>query len=299
MTMPNFLIIGTAKSGTTSLHTYLNQHPEIYMSPHKEPRFFAFEGEDLDPQHPIHRKTITNLEAYQALFDGVSGEKAIGEASPSYLVEPKAPERIQRYIPKTKMIAMLRNPAERAYSHFLHLIKYNYESCHDFGLALQKKDELRIGPWSPRHDYLLFGYYYSNLKRYFEMFDRKQIKIFLFEELKSDPIALLQKIFRFLEIDDTFIPDISLHHSVSGIPKSRTFHNFLSRSNPIKSFMKPFLRPFISKDFQARLIYSLKLRNLQKPQLSQEVRSYLTDIYREDILNLQKLIQVDLSEWIE
>jgi len=67
---------------------------------------------------------ITNLEAYQALFDGVSGEKAIGEASPSYLVEPKAPVRIQRYIPKTKMIAMLRNPAERAYSHFLHLIKY-------------------------------------------------------------------------------------------------------------------------------------------------------------------------------
>ena len=93
----------------------------------------------MKPSPEIYHKTITNLEAYMALFDGVSSEKAIGEASPAYLVEPKAPERIQRYIPKTKMIAMLRNPAERAHSHFLHLIKYNYEPCHDFGLALQKK----------------------------------------------------------------------------------------------------------------------------------------------------------------
>ena len=299
MTMPNFLIIGTAKAGTTSLHRYLSQHPEIYMSPNKEPRFFAFDGENLDPQHPIHHKTITNLEAYQALFDAVSHEKAIGETSPAYLVEPKAPVRIQHYIPEAKMIAVLRNPAERAYSHFLHLIKHNYEPCHDFGIALQKEDDLRIGPWSPRHDYLLFGFYYKNLKRYFEMFDRGQFKIFLFEDLKSDPTALLQKIFRFLEVDDTFIPDVSLHHSVSGIPKSRALHNLLSGYNPVRSFMKPFLRPFISKDLQERLEYWLKIRNLQKPQLSQEIRNFLIDIYREDILNLQELIQVDLSEWIE
>ncbi len=156
------------------------------------------------------------------------------------------------------MIAIIRNPIERAYSHFLHLIKHNYEPCHDFGLTLQKKDELRIGSWSPRHEYLLFGFYYSNLKRYFEMFDRRQFKIFLFEDLKSDPIALLQKIFRFLEVDDTFTPDVSLHHSVSGIPKNRALHNLLSRSNPVRSFIKPFLRPFISKDLQDRLEYWLK-----------------------------------------
>ena len=301
MTMPNFLIIGTAKSGTTSLHKYLNQHPEIYLSPHKEPRFFAFEGEKLDPQNPIHHKTITNLEAYQKLFDGVLCEKAIGEISPSYLVEPKAPLRIKHYIPDAKMIAIIRNPVERAYSHFLHLIKYNYEPCHDFALALQKQDELRIGQWRPRHDYLLFGFYYNNLKRYFEMFNHRQINIFLFEDFKSNPVALLQNIYRLLEVDDTLIPDVSLRYSVSGIPKSRAVHNLLSRSrsNPVRSFMKPFLRPFISKDLQAHIEYWLKMRNLQKPRLSQEVRSYLTDIYREDILNLQELIQVDLSQWLE
>jgi hypothetical protein len=299
MTMPNFLIIGTAKSGTTSLDRYLNQHPEIYMSSQQEPRFFIYDGEELDPQHPVHTRTITDLEAYQALFNGVSGEKAIGEASPAYLVEPRAPERIQHYIPDAKMIAILRHPAERAYSHFLHLIKNNYETCHDFGLALQKIDKLRIGTWIVRRDYLLFGFYYSNIKRYIEKFSRRQIKIFLFDDLKSDPKTLLQNIFRFLEVDDTFTPDISVHHAVSGIPKSRALHNFLTGSNSVKSLFKPFFRPVISKGLQKRFEYWLTIRNLQKPPLSQEVRRYLIDIYRKDIINLQELIQRDLSNWLE
>jgi hypothetical protein len=299
MTMPNFLIIGTAKAGTTSLHSYLNQHPEIYMSPNKEPRFFAFEGEDLDPENPTHKKTITNLQAYQALFEGVTGEKAIGETSPAYLVEHKAPARIKHYIPEAKIIAILRNPAERAYSHFLHLIKHNYESCHDFELALQNEDELRIGQWRPRNDYILFGFYYKNLKRYFDIFERNKIKIFLFEDLQSDPTGLLQKIFRFLEVDDTFTPDITFHHSVSGIPKNRALHRLIYGFNPFRAFLKPFIRPFISIDVQQRIEYWLKIKNLQKPQLSQELRIYLIDIYRKDILRLQELIGTDLSEWID
>jgi hypothetical protein len=299
MTMPNFLIIGTAKAGTTSLHSYLNQHPEIYMSRNKEPRFFAFEDENLDPENPIHKKTITNLKAYQSLFDNVKGEKAIGETSPAYLVEKKASARIKHYIPEAKIIAILRNPADRAYSHFLHLIKHNYEPCHDFALALKNKDELRIGQWRPRHDYILFGFYYKNLKRYFDIFERNQIKIFLFEDLQSDSTAMLQKIFRFLKVDDTFTPDVSLHHSVSGIPKSKTLHNWIYGYNPLKSLIKPFIRHFISKDVQKRLEYWLKIQNLKKPHFPINVRNLLIDIFREDILNLQKLIQLDLSEWLE
>jgi Sulfotransferase family len=298
MTMPNFLVIGTAKSGTTSLYNYLSQHPEIYMSPNKEPRFFVYDGEDLPPDHPIHRNTVNKFESYQALFDGVTNEKAIGEASPAYLVEPKAPVRIHHYIPDAKLIAILRNPAERAYSHFLALIKGNHESCYDFGTALKNVDKLRIGPWSVRRDYLIFGYYYANLKRYFDIFDRNQIKIFLFEDLKTDPLALLHDTFQFLEVDDTFIPDISIHYGVSGIPKSRAFHKLLSKPNSFRSLMKPFIRPIISKGLQEQIESWLIIRNLQKPKLSQEVRSYLIDIYREDILNSQELIQRDLSEWL-
>lgn len=299
MTMPNFLIIGTAKAGTTSLHRYMSQHPQIYMSPIKEPRFFVYDGRNLDPHHPIHHTTISNLKSYQALFDGVSNENAIGEASPAYLVELRAPVRIHHYIPDAKLIAILRNPAERAYSHFLHLIKSNYEPCHNFDIVLQNIEELRIGSWKPRRDYLSFGYYNLCLTRYFDLFDRSQIKIFLFEDLKTDPIALLQDIFKFLEVDDTFIPDTSIHYAVSGIPKSRTLHKLLSTSNSFRSIMKPFIRPIVSKDFQKQIEYWFMTRNLSKPQLSQETRSYLIDIYREDILNLQELIQRDLSDWLK
>ena len=101
MTMPNFLIIGAMKSGTTTLYDSLNAHPQIYMSRLKEPHFFSYDGTQNFP--------ITNLEDYQALFRGVSNETLIGEASTTYLFNSKAPERIRHYIPQAKLIAILRD----------------------------------------------------------------------------------------------------------------------------------------------------------------------------------------------
>jgi hypothetical protein len=122
MTMPNFLIIGAAKSGTTSLHHYLKQHPQVYMSQIKEPSFFAFEGTKPAIPGPWKRwaahNFITDIQAYRSLFQGVSDEVAIGEASTIYLVHPTAPQRIRHYVPDAKLIAILRDPAERAYSNY-------------------------------------------------------------------------------------------------------------------------------------------------------------------------------------
>ena len=142
---------------------------------------------------PCIRSTLRRSQILNPISNcskGLRVRKAIGEASPAYLVEPRAPERIYHYIPNAKIIAILRNPAERAYSHFLHLVKHNYETCHDFGLTLQKIEELKIGSWVPRRDYLLFGFYFRNVKRYYDIFEKKQIKILLFDDLKRDPIAL-------------------------------------------------------------------------------------------------------------
>ncbi len=126
MPTPNFFVIGAARSGTTSLYHYLKQHPQIYISPVKEPRFFAFKGvaDNLDSYYEpsgsdIVKESITSFEAYCALFQGVSCEKAIGEASPLYLWSSKACENIHQTIPDAKLIAILRDPVERAFSHFL------------------------------------------------------------------------------------------------------------------------------------------------------------------------------------
>src|SRR5688572_7713518 len=128
MVMPNFLIIGAAKAGTTSLYSYLNQHPQIFMSPVKEPNFFALEGEKLNFRGPgdaqvINRYSITQLESYRAHFKGITQETCIGEASTLYLDHPKAVERIQHYTPKARLITILRDPVERAFSNFLHAVR--------------------------------------------------------------------------------------------------------------------------------------------------------------------------------
>ncbi len=155
MAMPNFLIIGAAKAGTTALYSYLKQHPQIYMSPEKEPHFFAFEGEQPNfggtagKQEWLNRTVITDIETYRKQFQKVSREIAIGEASALYLYIPKAVERINHYIPDVKLITILRNPIERAYSAFLFQIRDELEPITDFAQALEE-EKIRINKnWYP------------------------------------------------------------------------------------------------------------------------------------------------------
>ena len=299
MTMPNFLIIGAMKAGTTSLYYYLGQHPQIYMSPKKEPRFFALEGEKLDYRGPHNKKatsdSITNIKDYCALFQGVSIETAIGEASPLYLYSPKAPDRIKHYIPDAKLIVMLRDPAERAYSNFLHGVREGWEPLVDFAEALEQEETRVRNNWSYFWHYKRRGFYYTQLKRYFEKFDRTQIRVYLFEDWQSSNIKILHDIFRYLNVDDTYVPDSYEKYNVSGIPKIKTLHQLLHRPNPIRSALKPFL----PRRLRGWVITNIVNRNLVRPQLPSEVRRQLVELYREDILKLQDLIQRDLSNWLQ
>src|SRR5580704_17949873 len=123
MTLPNFFIIGAARSGTTALYEYLRQHPQIYMSPIKEPNYFAFYGQGIHYRGPrdqelVRSSYVPSLKAYEAQFSGVAKEIAVGEASPWYLYLPEAPERIRRKVPDAKLAAILRNPVDRAFSAF-------------------------------------------------------------------------------------------------------------------------------------------------------------------------------------
>ena len=300
MVMPNFLIIGAGKSGTTSLYQYLQQHPNIYMSPHKEPRFFAFEGESINFQGPgdlTRTKFFTDIETYCTLFQGVSNEAAIGEASVCYLHIPKASERIQHYLPNVKLIVILRNPVERAYSNFLQLVRAGLEPISDFAQAMSAEEERIRNNWSYRWHYRQKGFYYVHLKRYFDKFDSGQIKIYLYEDFNADSISIVQDIFQFLEVEDTFIPNTSQKHNVSGIPKNKTLDKLIRYSNGTKNILKPLLP---SKQLRQRIKTSLISLNFgKKPQLQPEVRRQFIEDYREDILRLQDLIQRDLSHWLK
>ena len=293
MTMPNFLIIGAMKSGTTALYYYLEQHPQIYMSPVKEPNFFcsgARESWDIE--------SVKRVRAYQYLFKGVSDEKAIGEASHCYLYEPQAVARIRQHLPDAKLVAILRNPVDRAYSHFLHMVRNGTEPLTDFVQAI-REEETGANQNRSVQDYVGRGRYYAQLKRYFDAFDRKQLKVYLYEDLTNAPIDTLQDTFRFLGVDDSFVPDVSLQRNVSGYPKNKTLDKFLSRPSSVKDALKVHLparlRWRLSKAFD-----DLKTRNLvQPPAVQPEVRRQLVEVYREDILHVQELIQRDLSGWLE
>ena len=300
MTLPNFLIIGAAKAGTTSLYKYLEQHPQIYMSAFKEPGFFAFEGEKLNFQGPgtryrINKWTVTDLEAYREIFAGVTNEKAIGEATPLYLYFPKACDRIKHYIPDTKLIAMLRNPVERAFSNYVWAVQPGAEPLTNFSEALQAEAERIKNNWGPRWRYKDQGFYYAQLKPYFDTFNRDQIRVYLTEDFTANPVEVVQDIFRFLEVDESFTPDVSRKHNQSRIPRNQSWHRFLSQPNQIKSLLKPLL----PVQFRQRLQTRLKKKNLHKPTLSPEIRQQLLAEYREDILKLQDLLQRDLSQWLE
>ena len=214
MVMPNFLIIGTAKAGTTSIASYLAQHPEIYISPIKEPYFFSFEGEEVNFQGPgdrhAFRLCVNHLIDYQKLFENVSGEIAVGEASSTYLYIDKSAKRIRDYLPDVKIIAILRNPVDRAYSSYLHLIRDGHEKIIDFSLALKEESKRIHNNWMPLWHYKQYGFYYKQLKNYYNVLDPHQIKVFLYEDLTLNPHFLLKEIFEFLDVDSYFVPDTSV-----------------------------------------------------------------------------------------
>ena len=217
---PNFIIIGAMKAATTSLYTYLKQHPDVFMTSIKEPMFFNnFQKETNFKLHGRKTKKITTFEQYYTLFNSVKNESAIGEASPSYISNKDCPNLIHKHLPNTKIIAVLRQPVARAYSNYLHARRADRESISNFETAFNKETERKTENWSPLYHYKSKGYYAEQLEQYFNLFPKENIKVVLFEDLVKNPIRITQEVFKFLNIDNSFIPDTSKKANVSGTPK--------------------------------------------------------------------------------
>lgn len=301
-TLPNFLVIGAWKSGTTSLHYYLEQHPDIFMSPGKQSYFFAFEGEDPNCQGPgdeEHHKQrlVVDIRDYRALFTGRTSEKAVGEACSVYLYHPRAPGNIKRHIPDAKLVVMLRNPVDTTYSAFMQQIRDGLETTGDFEEALRlEKNRIRDN-WRPMWHYKRRGYYHAQLSRYFDLFAPAQIRIHLYDDFTTDPKAVIQDIFAFLDVDSGFLPDMNVRYNVGGLPKSQGLQNLLGSKNTVKKMIKACLPHRVTRRLK-HASSSVRTKNLQKPALPPGTRARLTADFREDILKLQDLIGRDLSAWL-
>jgi hypothetical protein len=320
--MPTFLVIGAAKSASTSLHNYLGQHPDIYMSHMKEPNFFCFEGATPAFRFPpecegagdavrarlrnaILRNRISSLEQYCRLFAGATNQRVLGESSVHYLYSKDAPRLIKKHIPDVRLVAILRNPADRAYSRFLHSRRDGLEPLADFAAALAIEDKRIAGGYAAAWHYRCRGYYHEQLQRYYQLFDRKQIHIMLYEDFGADPLTQIQALFGFLEVDPAFAPAMAERFNDSGKPRiavrSWQMDALLNSANPIKNCAK-WLLPSAALRSVRNLIDTCNTRHVASPKygpLSPVLRRQLQDEYRPDILKLQDLIGKDLSRWLQ
>lgn len=295
--LPNFLIVGAAKCGTTPLYFYLKQHPDIFIPEMKECRFFSEMPPFSGPQSKIYRKRSTHtLDQYKLLFSGSSKEKTLGDASPDYLYfYERSIRNIKKLLGDPKIIIILRNPVDRAFSNYLHLVRGGWEEL-SFEDALESEEKIKKDNWLWVRYYKDIGFYYLQVKAYLDSF--KHVKVYIYDDFKKDNLRILKDIFTFLEVETSFVPDTKTKYNISGIPKNRFLHKMITKSNLIKSIISPIVSLGISKENRIKLIESLGSKLLTRPEMKPETREYLKELYQEDILKLQELLKRDLSRWL-
>jgi hypothetical protein len=316
-TLPNFFVVGAGKAGTTSLHGYLSQHPEIYMSPVKEPCYFANEirgGNMSAPfEHHLRRQSrllhgILNdgapakpfgwiahdFEDYQRLFRKVRNEKAIGEASAAYLWSASAAANIHATIPSAKIIMILRDPAERAYSQYLHQLSVGLTRCSFREHVRQCMQGGRAGDsqLSIYHPFLEAGLYSAQVKRYLDLFPPAQTRIYWYEESWRRIQTMLEDLLEFLGVDPGFQPDTSRRSLERRRPRWVGAHYWFKKLKlwyPLRALVPDMLRPGLR---------AAAFRQGKSLQMDRRDREYLIDYYREDILKLSGMLDRDLSLWL-
>lgn len=233
----------------------------------------------------------------------MTDEIAIGEASPNYLLHYQDSSKlIERYLPDVKMLAIIRDPSERAYSDYLMHIRdaINVTSVDTLKKRRTLSEQIEQ---SPHTSYMLLkGRYYQPIKHFIDKFGRDRVQIYLYDDLCESPQQFMQSIYRFIGVDESFTPDISLKFQVAAVPKNQWVNYLLKKNNIVKSSVSSLLKTFFPTETRENIKSFLTQLNSQPKKAvaqSQEERQHLVNYYREDILKLQDLIDRDLSSWLK
>lgn len=290
MALPTFFLVGAAKAGTTSVYDYLHQHPAIFMSRVKEPHFFSWE----ETGWPTW--AVKTREDYEALFDEAGSASARGEASTWYLYSKTAPERIHRTVPDARIIALLRNPADRAYSNWSFNVARDFDPIEDFERALEvEKERLhQPGPW--HHYYFHAGLYYEQVRRYYEQFGPERVLVLLYEDLRTQPLELMQRVYSFLGVDPSFSPDVGAVHNKTAPPRNKGVQRLLWNRSPLKQALKNVLPASVHMAMGSTLRkVNGRINTKTRPPLSPAVREHLNQAYAQDVERLETLLGRDLK----
>jgi hypothetical protein len=245
---PSFLVVGAPRAGTTSLHYYLDQHPEIAMSAVKEPGHFLFVQTDRGPQPLIDdpriiKKSVSDPTAYAALFDVRPHHRAVGEASPLYLYTRETAAIVADELPGVRVIAVLREPIARAWSHFLYLDRANGNSRVDAfrDVALHEASKgADYEPYRAGSHFLRLGLYASQLAPYFNLLGRDRVHVIWFDDLQDRPAEVLARLCHFLGVDDEFSFDTSIRYNSAAV-SGRTLSAVRSALGAVQPQLKAWL----------------------------------------------------------
>ena len=296
--LPNFLIVGAAKSGTSSLHNYLNQHTEVFMPSYnkegmkvKEPRFLI---KDL-VEHRLHNGVWT-WEEYQSLFNGASKFKAIGESTVLYLYYYEhAIKNIKlRLGNNVKIIIMLRNPANRAYSAFQHVSRgFKEELSFEKSLEIEERRLEKDKELTPMVMYKDMGLYYEMVKAYLDAFEN--VLIILYEDFRDETDEVLQGVYQFLGIDENQKIDSTSRHNVGGKRwKNKRMKKIFMKDHLLKSVIKPMIPKKIRKEVRDKLV-NVSTRAVSPMKV--KTRNYLNQFFKADVGKLSELLNTDLTHW--
>ena len=302
---PNLFIVGQPKSGTTALHQFLGQHPEIYMSSIKEPHFFCADFH-LESDRAYGRQRFFDFRsesAYLQLFARAKNVKIAGESSTNYLYSQVAAEKIHNFNPDAKIIIVLREPARFLYSLHSHYVKFTEENEPDFltalGLESDRQQEKATSPRVTSPSYLYYSQrvnYYQQVKRYCDRFDSDRIKVVIFEEFKSDNERIFREILEFLEVDSSFTPEYAAVN-VNKEVKFKAINNLVN-SPLVKSISKNLLSQEFNEFVRDNIVEKFFWHQAPKSQMPDEIKLKLMQQYQPEVIKISELLGIDLvAKW--
>ncbi|MGV2827893.1 sulfotransferase family protein [Myxosarcina sp. GI1(2024)] len=305
MKKPNFFIVGQPKSGTTALHQFLGQHPQIFMSSIKEPHFFCKDfHRESDRYYGKQRFFDFRTEAeYLKLFDRVDTEIIAGESSTNYLYSQVAARKISQFNPEAKIIILLREPAKFLYSLHSHFVKFTEENEADFQRALSLESLRRKGEFmSPRVTSPCYLYYsdrvkyYEQIKRYYNLFEQSQIKVVLFEDFRANNQQVYREILDFLGVDNTFVPQYEAVN-VNKEVRFQTLNNLVN--NPVlKNISKTLISQEFNEFIRDKIVERFLWHQSPKEVMPAEIKTKLMECYHSEVVRVAELIGVDLeAKW--
>ncbi|MFK8025101.1 MAG: sulfotransferase [Ilumatobacter sp.] len=290
---PTFYVIGAYRSGTTTLYRTMRQHPEVFLPLEKEPMFFAID-ENPDASPVLRSRSVADRAEYESLYAPCRPDQLPGDISPEYLRNPYVAGHLASVVPDARIVAVLRNPIERAWSDFLLHRRDGNEPCETLEAALAEQAERQSGEDHRAGHYIDTGMYAQQLRRYFDHFPAEQIHVVLFEDLRTDFAATMAAIFEHVGVDPTVTVTEESAINASGVPRNPVVAAVLKARGR--------LRPYVSRSVLERVrpLWDRVLSTqLDRPTFTPTDRALLTDIYRDEIADLATLLDRDLSAWTD